>query len=298
MKFGLSLDGGGMKGYVEALLLAEVEQRAGKPCWQLFDFMGGTSVGGIIAALIASGQTAIQASEFFPVDGPDIFGNEFPDEGGLIGPRYGASAIEGCLQARLGSTTLGQAKIPLLIPAFELVSYLPVVLTSYDQDSRDMQMWQAARATSAAQSYFPAFQIGTQVYWDGGVAANNPSALILAEAIKLWGRDEDLTIVSLGCGVTGSVYPAQDMVNAGLIKVARETISATMASNDAIAGIYSQLIIGDGYIRIQPGCGSFPIDGATPQDIQNLNDAAVACIQENSSTIDRIVSLVTAQYGP
>ena len=47
--FVLSIDGGGVKGLIPALLLHEIEQRCGFPTHELFDMIGGTSTGGLIA---------------------------------------------------------------------------------------------------------------------------------------------------------------------------------------------------------------------------------------------------------
>lgn len=44
----LSIDGGGIKGIVPAMLLAEIEVITGKPICKLFDFIAGTSTGGIL----------------------------------------------------------------------------------------------------------------------------------------------------------------------------------------------------------------------------------------------------------
>lgn len=45
----LSIDGGGIKGIVPAMILAEIEERTGKRICELFDFIAGTSTGGILA---------------------------------------------------------------------------------------------------------------------------------------------------------------------------------------------------------------------------------------------------------
>ncbi len=54
----LSIDGGGMRGMITIAMLAELEAMTGKPCHKLFDMVGGTSTGSIIAAGIAIGMTA------------------------------------------------------------------------------------------------------------------------------------------------------------------------------------------------------------------------------------------------
>ena len=43
----LSIDGGGIRGIVPALLLEEIEKRTEKPISKLFDVIAGTSTGGI-----------------------------------------------------------------------------------------------------------------------------------------------------------------------------------------------------------------------------------------------------------
>ena len=75
MKKILSIDGGGMKGYVPCSVLVELEKRMGKPCYEVFDMVSGTSIGGILACLISSGKSASEALEFFTTDGPAI---EYP----------------------------------------------------------------------------------------------------------------------------------------------------------------------------------------------------------------------------
>ena len=45
----LSIDGGGVRGLVPALVLAEVERRTGRPIYEHFDLVVGTSTGAILA---------------------------------------------------------------------------------------------------------------------------------------------------------------------------------------------------------------------------------------------------------
>src|SRR5262249_35636786 len=52
--------GGGVRGIMTIQLLKELEEQAGAPCHQIFDMVAGTSTGGIIAGLIASGYTAVE----------------------------------------------------------------------------------------------------------------------------------------------------------------------------------------------------------------------------------------------
>src|SRR6185369_13019758 len=56
----LTLDGGGIRGIMTIQLLKALEEQAGAPCFRIFDLCAGTSTGGIIAGLIASGRTALE----------------------------------------------------------------------------------------------------------------------------------------------------------------------------------------------------------------------------------------------
>ena len=49
MKRILSIDGGGIRGLIPALVLAEIESRTGRAVGQCFDLIAGTSTGGILA---------------------------------------------------------------------------------------------------------------------------------------------------------------------------------------------------------------------------------------------------------
>ena len=60
----LSLDGGGVRGYLSAKILSNLEDylnnraKEEMPIGQRFDFIAGTSTGGIIALALALGKTA------------------------------------------------------------------------------------------------------------------------------------------------------------------------------------------------------------------------------------------------
>jgi patatin-like phospholipase/acyl hydrolase len=45
----LSIDGGGIRGVGPAMVLAEIEERTGRPAAERFDLIVGTSTGGILA---------------------------------------------------------------------------------------------------------------------------------------------------------------------------------------------------------------------------------------------------------
>jgi len=66
----------------------------------------------------------------------------------------------------------------------------------------DCEIWEAARATSAAPFYFPGIRIGpnNHKFWDGGLANNNPVDEVWAEKSLLFEQKEVKLIISLGTG--------------------------------------------------------------------------------------------------
>ena len=80
MRTVLSIDGGGIRGIIPALVLDYLEQASNKSISELFDLSVGTSSGGIIALGIAQADaqgkpkyTAHDLAEFFENSGRKIF---------------------------------------------------------------------------------------------------------------------------------------------------------------------------------------------------------------------------------
>jgi predicted acylesterase/phospholipase RssA len=62
-------------------------------------------------------------------------------------------------------------------------------------------IWQAARATSAAPTYFLPIEIDDVLYGDGGLGWNNPTKEALAEARNVWPDRPIGIVVSIGTGL-------------------------------------------------------------------------------------------------
>ncbi|KAJ9419803.1 hypothetical protein QL093DRAFT_2639535 [Fusarium oxysporum] len=82
----------------------------------------------------------------------------------------------------------------------------PVFLRSYESSSLadplsdDFDLWQALRATSAASTFFYAYQRGAKKFVDGGFTYNNPVQRVMIEAADLWGTDRPALLISIGTG--------------------------------------------------------------------------------------------------
>ncbi|KAL1613498.1 hypothetical protein SLS54_010563 [Diplodia seriata] len=87
----------------------------------------------------------------------------------------------------------------------------PVYLRSYKHENiflPDIKIWEAARATSAAPTYFDPMEVGKYELIDGGMGANNPLGWLWNEIVGVFGatRPTDC-FLSIGTGI-----PANEML--------------------------------------------------------------------------------------
>ena len=212
----LCIDGGGILGTFPAAFLAEIEQHLENPVGSYFDLISGTSTGGIIAVALSLGHRASEIVNLYEERGPEIFRDS---RGTLMSSffkrlrgirrifrnKYDSDALRHALDEVLGEKRLGDAQTRLVIPAWNPVAqsvyiyktaHHPRLRTDYRSRAVD-----AALATSAAPTYFRQHVTQRDVgLIDGGIWANNPTAIATVEAIAVlgWPR-ESLRVLSLGC---------------------------------------------------------------------------------------------------
>lgn len=244
----LSIDGGGIRGIIPALLLAELKRRARRPICRLFDLIAGTSTGGILALGLvkpdADEHPAYSAAELvrlYEDDGPAIFAASLWLRipvirvlVELVTAKYPARNIEPILRRYFGDVRLSQALVPLLITSYELEQRDPWFFRSERAKTRpgyDFPMRDVARATSAAPTYFPPLGLRAprpaREYGlvDGGVYANNPAMCAYVEARTLYPDVRDVLVVSLGTGQTARPIPYRRARRWGIAGWARPLLS-------------------------------------------------------------------------
>lgn len=87
-----------------------------------------------------------------------------------------------------------------------LASGMPVLIRSYDDfPTFDCMIWQAARATTAAPTFFIPITINGIKYSDGGTGFNNPAELSIDEAKRIWPNRSITCLVSIGTGQRGPI---------------------------------------------------------------------------------------------
>ncbi len=242
-RFILSIDGGGIRGIIPAMILAELQKRMSalgkaQELHHYFSLIAGTSTGAVIAAALAcphpklKKRAAVKADELvdlFVKRGADIFPESLfarlANANGVLGERYDAKPLEDILIEKLGaSRTIRQALTKVLIPAYNIRDRRAEFFTNADEEHDDILFWQAVRGSSAAPTYFePAlidnFEVVTRATIatipaiDGGMFANDPALAAYVEARKMGWEDpvkgDDIVILSLGTGSQDREIPYQ-----------------------------------------------------------------------------------------
>src|SRR5215218_7874385 len=235
----LSIDGGGIRGLIPALVLAEIERRTGRPTADMFDLIAGTSTGGILACGLtrpgAAGQpahTAEELAELYLSEGPKIFDRSLLKEvsslGGLVDERYDDAGLNAALATYLGETRLKEALTDVLITAYDIKDRFAFFFRSSrarSDDEYDFSLAEAARASSAAPTYFEPVEVtdaaGARTYplIDGGVFAVNPAMCAFSEVVA-HGADVSV-IAALGTGSQTKSYEYGQVRGWGRIEWAR-----------------------------------------------------------------------------
>jgi len=218
----LAVDGGGIRGIIPALVLAEIEARTARPISDLFDLVAGTSTGGIIALGLvkpgANGKVEKSATDIVNIyrqTGTKIFPQTFLQglHVGLVrGAKYDAAGLESVVKDQFGDIRLKDALKPAIIPAHDIGQQKPMFFKSEKaklSPADDFAMRDVVRATTAAPTFFPPTRVqpadGSSAYGlvDGGIDAGNPALCAYAEAIKMGRAGDGVLMVSLGTGQSG-----------------------------------------------------------------------------------------------
>lgn len=138
----LSIDGGGIRGIIPALILDYIEQqmkdllpKGTEKCQRrianFFDLIAGTSTGGIIALALTKPEhmgrrayTAADLVDLYMGEGENIFNrsamHRIYSGDGLLNKKYPADGIEQVLEGYFGETKLSEATTRVLIPSYDM----------------------------------------------------------------------------------------------------------------------------------------------------------------------------------
>ena len=211
----LTIDGGGVRGIIPAVLLAELERVTGRPTRETFDMAAGTSTGAVLAAGIAAGIPAAELVRIYAERAGQVF-RSIPIISGIrrvvTGTLYDTGTLHELIREELGPEardwTLNDAPMDLLVTAKRVSDGMPWYFVRDNPANScragGYRLSHVVTASAAAPTYFRPWRIvpiGELI--DGGIGvAGNPVYQACVEAFEYTRsyQPADTLVVSLGTG--------------------------------------------------------------------------------------------------
>lgn len=220
----LSLDGGGLRGLAELIILKEIEEMTGKRIYELFDLIVGTSTGGIIACGLTASKngrpilTVDKLIDLYFANGDKIFPRQdnyikkaYRSIRSLFMPEYSYKGLDEKLTEYFGDIRLSEVLTPIIVTSYDVAHNEIIMFKSRRSKESffDLSLKDVCRATSAAPTYLSSYKLNymnvNRILIDGGISVNNPSMVAISDVLKnVYGTEnikvEDIQLLSLGTG--------------------------------------------------------------------------------------------------
>jgi|GEM_PF-2365887 uncharacterized protein len=325
----LSVDGGGIKGLIPAIILAKLASKTKQATSQIFDLMAGVSTGSLLTSILAlpnqQGQpkfTATEVVNLYKNDAKLIFNNSFIHQAltldGLIGPKYDPQGIDKLTKKYYGKINMNHLLTHVLLVGYDAIQKRIVTFCNWKNCNNMTYAYDVGHVitgTTAIMSYLP-----SQLFYDkndklkhvvndASIIINNPSALSYLYAKKLCPNAKHYLIFSIGTGKYAPVDGALETRGWGLIQWLPSMLRTTIESETELANVllnnFANLVnirttknqlphlI---YIRINPmippGHGPTNI---SKENIRFLSKVAQKTITKNKALITCVAKLLRAQ---
>ena len=303
----LSIDGGGIRGIIPAMVIAHIERKLGKPAHELFDLMVGTSTGGILALGLSRPGSGRQAQfsarrvvKLYEEQGDKIFEyslwRKLRTVGGILEEAYSHEVLEGILGKYFAGATLGDCEVPTMVTSYDIQNRRTVFLKSWHADHQSLLCRDAARATSAAPTYFEPKPLDTgdeaSVLIDGGIFMNSPSVSAYAEARKLF-PGGSIAVLSLGTGELTRPIVFEEARTWGSALWVMSLLDCMFDGVSKAADHQMQLFLGERYQRLQTPLDNAndDMDDASKENIANLKKTARELIANNEAALEQFFAM-------
>jgi patatin-like phospholipase/acyl hydrolase len=322
----LTIDGGGIRGVLPSKLLTRLEELiqekvGGSPIkiGDYFDMIAGTSTGGILSAFLLcpnekgkAKYSAKEAVDSYLEHGAQIFEKSISvssdSSNEITSQKYSAHNLEYFLKNKLGENLwLSDLIKPCLITSYD-VKNNKIMLFNYSNSKNpcsDFKVWEIARATSAAPTYFETAKITSRVgesfsCIDGGVFAYNPSLCAYVEAKqylnKLKGEfisAKDMFMVSLGTLSSNKMHAYENIEGSNNQQWFKSLTDIMMSGSAETVDYHLKYIFesedsSNQYIRLEPNTGSsnLEMDAVT---IENINSLKLAGERSTAVFEDKLI---------
>jgi patatin-like phospholipase/acyl hydrolase len=299
----LSIDGGGIRGLIPALVLEELERRAERRVFELFDLIAGTSTGAILACALCAPDPlpAVRVAALYEEEGPEIFSRSIfqriRSADGLLDEKYDSATLDGVLARFLSDKRLSRTRPDLVVPAYDTAGPAPFFFKTTDareSPEDDFPLSVVARASSAAPTYFEPSAVDGRALVDGGVFAANPAMSAWAEAVRFQPGAE-VVLLSLGTGERTRRRTFDEIEDWGLLEWARPLLDVVFDGISDAVDYQLRHALGEGrYWRFQVELtrASDALDDATDENLRALRAQAEELIAARSADLDAVIALL------
>jgi predicted acylesterase/phospholipase RssA/nucleoside 2-deoxyribosyltransferase len=251
----LALSGGGIRGILQSAFLERLEADLGAPLHSQFDLVAGTSTGGIVALAVAKGIPVKDLTTMYKHHGPLIFTSKL---GSSVrrGARYRQEPLAVALRQQFGNARMGELAVEAIVTSSGIETLSQQTFSKTDDP--DMSIVDAALATSAAPTYFPAVTPvnSERSFMDGGLWANDPSLLAVLYAHQQQGVPlENIQLLSVGTGTqpTGATIKEINEMRTLSPAAVRFILEFLMSAQSSFSDTYTDLLLPAGsYLRVNP----------------------------------------------
>ncbi len=301
----LAIDGGGIRGLIPALVLAEIERRSGRRVYQLFDLISGTSTGGILACALCAPDPlpALEVAKLYEEEGPRIFDRSIKQRilsaEGLLDEKYDGTALDRALERFLAGKRLRDARPDLLVPAYDTAEpgpyFFKTTKARETPGEDDFPLSVVARATSAAPTYFEPLAAGPRALVDGGVFAVNPAMCAYAE-VQRHQPGASVTLLSLGTGQRTRRRTFEQIRDWGLIEWAKPILEVVFDGVSDAVDYQLRAALGERHYRrlqVELDRASDDLDDASADNLTALRSLAEEMIAESGALLDELIAELT-----
>ena len=279
----LSLAGGGCRGVAQAQFLKRLEENLDKSLFDTFDMFAGTSVGAIIGAGIAYSKLSgkeISDTLFTKENAKKMMDKSLWDR--VLGPLQTRPLYDGkgkteLINEHIGSVSMHETTKDALFITYDIDSDKPKIFKSWDPRDHDIPVNKVVDMSSAAPTYYPSVCINGRWGVDGALCANYPTDCAYADALELYGKNEDIRILCIGTGATKFKDVGKDSKYWGSVQWVLEGNLLSLVMDGPQDATHYRMVkftdaLGHRYLRVNECIDNTTMDDVSSDNIKKLKE--------------------------